>query len=471
MRPRMLAALALAVAGLLAFIWFFEKDIPSTDERAELAMKVVRVDREEIDRVRIDTGDQAAVVLTRSNESTDDGSVDAETWSIAEPIDARADTGLVDELLASIDNLDIGRTLDAVDLVEAGLDPPRSRVVVGWEGNATEIEVGSEIPASSSMLVKLVDSGQIVVVDSGIWAHLERDPGDWRARDLVRAKASDIGHVTLSGASGRVVLSRRVGDSFVIEEPFEDLAGKDQVGDLLAAITGLRATSFVDQSELSLSDMGLEPAKEWIEFEAASGGTQRIDLGSESSEAEGTRYAKLADQVFETAADFSPSLERAVVDWRSLDLTTMETYEIDRVEISAPDSGDWTLVRSGADWLRNDEEISFTTVSDLIYAIADSKAIGVELMGSGKPLAEQSLRLRVGLAGESSAESFEVFGDAEDEAFKIVVEGRDVVLLADRETVSDIEEKFAAVLAADSRTEGDLDIEGDPVEPESAEDD
>ena len=48
MRPRTLAALFLVVAGLLAFIWFYERELPSSDERVELAKRVLSVEADDV---------------------------------------------------------------------------------------------------------------------------------------------------------------------------------------------------------------------------------------------------------------------------------------------------------------------------------------------------------------------------------------------------------------------------------------
>ena len=44
MKPRTLLVLTLLVAGLGAFVFFYERDLPSTEERVELAKKVLRID-------------------------------------------------------------------------------------------------------------------------------------------------------------------------------------------------------------------------------------------------------------------------------------------------------------------------------------------------------------------------------------------------------------------------------------------
>src|SRR5918999_252013 len=53
MKPRTLLALLVVVAGLGAFIWFYERELPSSSGRAELAKKVFRVEEEDVRAVEL----------------------------------------------------------------------------------------------------------------------------------------------------------------------------------------------------------------------------------------------------------------------------------------------------------------------------------------------------------------------------------------------------------------------------------
>ena len=455
--------MAIIVVVLLTFIWFFEKDVPSSAERAELESKVVRAERDEINSVRIETGKQI-VLLELVQPASSDGLSDpvASRWMIRQPFEARADPKLIDDLLDALEGLEIHRALEAVDPIEAGLEPPRSRLVIDHDSGVTELEIGAEIPASSSMLVRMLESGSIVVVDSGVWEHLERDPGDWRDRSLVRVGSDEISRVVISKESDEVVLARRPSDDFWIESPFEDLAGKDQVGDLLTALTGLRADRFVDSPDLSDAEMGLDSPLAIIEFWAEGPEAVRIDLGAQIADQSDSRYVRLEGQIVETSSNLIAGIERTAEQWRSLDLTTLETYQIDRLKIEDPNRGSWDLVRSGADWLRNDETISFTTVSDLLYSIVDARASAVSDATPATVSDQSSLLFSATLISDAAEESLTVFRRTDDGPLRVVVRDRDVVLLLDPKTFSDIEEKFAAVRSAEGRSEDNLVNDIDP---------
>ena len=451
MRPRFLAVLLVIVLGLLAFIWFYEKDLPSSTERAELDKKILNVSKNQISSIRIELGEET-VVLARPGEI---GSAD-DHWRVIEPFDARADRDHVEDLLDAMKELERTRILESVSEGEGGFDPPRARVSVVHDGQTSELLVGNEIPASASMLIQLPESDEISVVDSGIWEQLARPPGEWRDRDMFFARADQITKVTLTRTSGELVLSRRGDNHFWIESPVDDLAGRDQVGDLLADLTSLRAETFVEDPNISVAEIGLEPPDRFLEVEVDSSNSIRIEFGSAVPGVDSRFFARIENQIFETSSNLVSVLDRPVDDWRSLDLTSLETYQIDRLEIEDSLGDSLTLVRSGAEWKRNDDEISFTTVSDLLYAIVDAraaKALDFDSVG-GLPFSEQ--RLRVSLFSDSSQEEFSVFETAADDKLRATVNGRNILMVLDRQTFSNIEEKFAAVRAAEGRSEDNL---------------
>ena len=70
MRPRTLLVLAVLVAGLGAFIWFYERNLPSTEERRELQARVLSLEVEEVQAIALEGGGHR-VRLERSTGETE----------------------------------------------------------------------------------------------------------------------------------------------------------------------------------------------------------------------------------------------------------------------------------------------------------------------------------------------------------------------------------------------------------------
>src|SRR5436309_1733766 len=130
MKPRTLLILFCILLGLGAFIWFYERKLPSSDERAEIAKKVVAVKKDDVLGLTLETTG-GKVVLQRTDapaaakkkEKNKKDKKDGETpeepqgqpasaWMLTQPMQARADAFAVDGLLDALTGLQITRTLD-----------------------------------------------------------------------------------------------------------------------------------------------------------------------------------------------------------------------------------------------------------------------------------------------------------------------------------------------------------------------
>ena len=150
MKPRTLLILLAVVLGLGAFIWFYERDLPSSEEREEQSRKVLAVEKDDIREVTLETAagtvhlervdppaPAAKTEETEKEKEEEAGEEAAEAeplveseWRMTKPYTARAELAAVDRLLDELTNLEKSRTLEDVVPAEVGLDKPRATVRV-----------------------------------------------------------------------------------------------------------------------------------------------------------------------------------------------------------------------------------------------------------------------------------------------------------------------------------------------------
>ena len=385
MRPKTVLALFVLVAALLAFIWFYERELPSSDERGELARKAFVFDRDAVDRIELEIeGEHVRMVKIPTEDAAEQDDEDSvgffeDDWQLESPFQGRADTELVTSLLDTVESLEKVRELTGLAPSEAGLEAPRATLRLHTDEGSREILVGSEVPASETMIVRL-DGGEPTVVSSSLWSSLDLEPGDWRSKDLYLGERDAIESVVLNTEQATVRLARR-GDLFWIEEPLTDLADRERARSLLGTIVGLRVDRFVDQPHDAAADLGLDPPFATVEVSTQDGTeTFRLDWGRPVAE-DGTKsLARVSGQVFETSAPMAEFFALSPEAWRSLDLTTFETHQVDSIRV-VDGEGELSIQRAGADWQRDNEKISFTAVSDLLYSLVEAKASGTREAG------------------------------------------------------------------------------------------
>ncbi len=464
MRPKTLLVLFLLVAGLGAFIWFVERDLPGSDERARLGKRVLAVEPEEITELIIERpGARAHLSRPAAGDAreseTDDPALVKRQWRLLEPYDARADTAAADRLANSLSNLEKERTLEDVDPGAVGLDAPRATVTVKTADSETTLRVGAEIPASSNMVVA-TGAGTFVVADS-VWSTLETEPGEWRSRELFPLHRGAVESVELSSAADTVKLVRR-NDRFWLEAPLEDLAEAERVDELLDAMFRVEVESFFDQPESTAGEMGLEPAAGRLSV--AFTGRERpvvLELGAPLADDAGQRYARIDGQLVTIGDDLDEAIEGTGADWQATGWTALEVYEIDSLRV-VDQAGELLLERAGADWSRDGVKIAYSPVSDFLYALTG--AAGERVIARDQ--AERELgadleepRLELTLKGSEVEESLALY-DGGSGAVAGREDRRYVVALSSG-TVEDLLVKLQAIrdqepLAAD----GEADEEG-----------
>jgi len=507
-KPRTLLILLVLVAGLGAFIWFYERELPGSEQRAEQAKRLFRgLEADEVAALVVESGGKR-VRLERVVEAAgeDAGEADAETadagedtpeplplpepepeWRIAEPAalaGARADRFAVERLLDSLTALDKSRTLEDADRAETGLEEPRARVtVVDEEGGETTLEIGAEVPASTSTLAAIAGAPEVYVVGGAIVHDLDREPGDWRDRDVLAVRRDAVERLTFDPAEGeRIVLARR-GEEYWLDEPLVDRADAAAVDQLVADLTALRAREFVDAPGEGLAEYGLETPRGTIEI-AGDGEPLRLEIGGE---AEGEAwYGRAGGQLFAADGQLPEALAREPADWQSRSLSARRLYQIDRVTVEQAGAEPLVLEREGPDWRRGGDAIPYTPVSDFLFAVTDARAERLARRDAaraaghlGAPAITITLAAAEDAEGAASAagdsETIAVYPPASSGEVPATVTGRDYALYlapATAETLRDSLERLrdAEPLPPDEPADGEAG-EVDDIEVEVEEGD
>lgn len=424
MRPRSLLVLLAVVLALAAFIWFYERELPGSEERAAQARRLIPgLEADEVTAFEIAHGEERVrVERVEAGEPGGDGETaeagtEAEEaaaaapteWRIAAPerfAGARADRVAADGLVSALAALERSRTLEDFDRRALGLGEPRARLTLERrEGEPIAIAVGADVPASTEMVVLREDTGEAHLVDRAILQDLTRPAGDWRSREVVAAARQDVERITLTGGGGgRVVLARGEG-GFRIVRPLDDVADPDAVDELLGALAGLSAERFVDAPDASPAELGLAPPRARVSAELAGGRPPVVvEIGAPRAEGRGHTF-RVGGQLFVAESPLADLAARPPRAWQSPALTTFELYRVDEVAVDGPE-GALRLTRSGTDWQRDGRTIPYTPVSDLLFAIVEARAEEIVPAAEAAPGEPQlTLELVAGAAGGEADES------------------------------------------------------------------
>ncbi len=481
MKPRTLLILLAVVLGLSAFIFFYERKLPSSEERTKLGKQVFGFEKDEVTAIAIDSAKGpvrlerfgGAALLSAEKKAKKGGVVPEPSaeWRLTGPLAARADSFAVDHLLEALGTLEKTRTMDRVDPKAVGLDQPRASVRLTTKSGEKVLKLGAEVPPGGTLIAGVgKDAGgqRAYVVSDSILPELEKAPGDWRDRLIFRADREAVQRITLTGApDGTVSLVRRP-EGFRIESPAlpqPDWADHDLVEGLLADLTGLTAERFLDGSQ-DLKELGLDPPRGSVEValggaSAPAASPVRIDLGgpvtggaTPAGQPSGElSYARAAGALFEVRTRLGESARRPAAGWRSLKLSKLEVHQVDSATIQG-DGPPVHLTRAGTDWKRDATVISFLPVSDLLLAVTSAKAehllspreAAAQGMGTWKPALTVELRAKEG-GKDAGAETFTLYPPAAG-GVPARVGGRDTVLILPADTLQKIQDRLKDVRTA-----------------------
>ncbi len=448
MGPRSLVPMFLLLLVLGGFIFFYEKDLPSTDERRAQEKRVLLLEADQIEALTLEWDGQTVRLEKelRAGEpegDDDETSLQPAVWRQTSPFDARADGTAVSSLVESLVALEHRRKLEEVDRAELGLEAPAATVTLTTADGDSVLRLGNELPATSQRVVAVEGGGTFVVGDS-LYADLTKDPGEWRDKRLLTATRDQIERVTLTSGGGEQAILARRDDRFWIESPVVDEADEEAIDGLMNELTGLRVSSFVDEPMLDSAGLGLEPPRGVVEVVLKDPESSvRLLLGDET-DLPGTVYGQLGEQRFELETGLAETLERPTSDWRSRDWTTAQVFEIDAVRVRDAE-GETEIAREEGDWKRGEDRIDYSVASDFLYAIADTRGEGLaELeLGGEEPI------LHLSLVTSDGEEELRLFAPRDDGLSPAAASGREALLLLSAETVADLEAKWQSVRQAE----------------------
>ncbi len=460
MRPRTLLILLAVVLVLGAFIWFYERRLPSSEERAELSKKVLQLKKEDVTAVTIDAQKggvrlERVALAKREKPRFEKGAPPpaSSEWRLVRPLAARADAFAVDRLLEALSALEKSRTLEGADPKAVGLDKPRATVRLATKDGETVLKLGAEVPPGGNLVAGVEGRKETYVVADSILSEADRDPVDWRDRQMVHGDREDVQRVTLTGAPGGPVVLARRPQGFWIEKPIADRVDRELADGLLADVTGLMAERFVAPSRPA-AELGLNPPRETVEVTFKGAPPLHIDLGAPVTGAaapEGQTvgeltYARIGDAVFEARTRLPESARRDPAAWRAVQLSAFEVYQVESATVQ---DGPATLQlsRANTDWKRGNTVISYLPVSDLLFVLTGAKASRLLTAAEAQGLQLAKPLLTFTLHSKEGDETLTLYPE-QKEGVPARASGRDAVLLLPADALRQIQAKLQEVKTA-----------------------
>ena len=344
MRGIKLIVLALLAAAAAAFIVFWERHQPTSDERRQRADRVFPgLEADRVVAVDLVTGD--GPVSLRKDD--DDG------WRLEAPVEFAADEVSVRSLLRSLEALEAERELSLAEtsLAAHGLEEPAlSAVLVDADGGRFELDVGDPTPLGDRRAVRRAGGDEVVITTGAFVANLDRKLDHWRSREVVEVLENQLAAIEIASAGDRIH-AVRVDDRWQLLEPVEDLADTRQISSLVSELDVLRVSEFLP-ADSDPAALGLDnPEYEVLLIRADGSDPTTLELAApRPGAASGAVVCRRdGDEMFTVPDSIRTRLAKAPVLWRSPEVWPVETWDVERLEI-AGDGGAIALERGDLGW-------------------------------------------------------------------------------------------------------------------------
>ncbi len=446
MSTKKLLALTGVFLTLLAFVVFFERKQPNSEERARAAKRLADFKADDVVSVTIERPDLPKVELVRKAKGR---------WTVTNPPASPADGLSADALLADLARLEVvGETRTSFDPKEYGLEAPKAKATVAFADKSSRVfSFGAPIPGTDA--VAAAAGGVFGAVKFAPLAALTKPVDEYRSKRLFDVPTQEITRVSVTRGPNTVVVARAAKGpggtpgTWRLEKPVADLASESFVERLLGDLGGARIYEFASLPDADLARVGLAPPLTTVVLDKEAEKVATIGFGAQKAEgASGRMYAKAGGLVVVIDDRVREDLDKELSAYRESRVAPVETFTLRRVAFTSDD------LRAGADkvdgqWRSSGRDVTALHAEGLAGVLARAEGRGFVPTKPGKAPPEKPLAT-VDVAGEGdgttwTATFYPAPAGSSPDLVAVHVTGRPERLLVDRSVLDEIRREAVAL--------------------------
>ena len=348
MRFRTTLVLFALTAALVVFIKFYETKRPNTEEANRRAQNVINFERDKIDGIVIQNGEER-IELKRADKK----------WRLESPVKDLADGSTIDGLLFDLEDWKKDATIsgkeieaDKSRMAEYGVAKAKLRLKLQGADAPPGILFGNNAALEGKTYVRLENSKDVFLAAQSIKNQISKKPEEFRDRKLTDTVATQVIRLSLKTAAGEMELQKQ-GDHWQIVKPLRARADDQKVNDLIAQITTSRIAQFVADDAGDLHPYGLtEPRGTVTIFTADDKQGQILQIGGVPEKEKDQVYVRFAPRkfVYTLPNKIETILSTRPNDLRDRHLVRFDQNQLDRITIDVPGKTKTVLSRKDQNW-------------------------------------------------------------------------------------------------------------------------
>ena len=347
MKLRSTLLLLLACAGLGGYLYFIENKQSTTDEILEQGNRIFQgLKTEEIQKFKLEHPGVKITCQRKTDVS--------EEWQITEPLTAKADRYVIDQILSKLEFLEKSRVLEKAPPGEYGLQEPQTKITFWTKNNSHLLAIGNKTAVGNQTYARVDQRDSIFVVSEEVESILKKQVADLRDRKLLMADVHQVQQFTMKDPSRTLTCKKQEKEGWEIVGQVSYQGDKNKIEEFLRDWLHLQASEFVQENSENLAVLGLDPPSTeisvWIEGQTE---PQKLLLGN-SPPGRSEIHAKLANQqnVVLVSSEANQWLKKEILELRDKHLFRGDKEKLSRLE--------WT--QDGKSWQFEKKENTWKTI-------------------------------------------------------------------------------------------------------------
>ncbi|MBA3831907.1 MAG: DUF4340 domain-containing protein [Chthoniobacterales bacterium] len=349
MRLRTTLLLLILAVALGVWIKYFESTKPNTAETKRQAGNVISLDREKLEGIVIQNGDER-IELHRQNGK----------WRLTAPVQDQADATAVDNLISDLETwqkfaIIPGKgdpKVDKASLAEFGVIQPKLRLKLLMPDAPPEIRFGKEAALQSQMYVRLGEAKDVFIAGQTVRNDIAKKPDDFRDRKLTGLTTAQVTRAVLKSPAGEIELAKK-NEHWELVKPLQARGDDQKIGDLLAQVTNARIEEFVGDGSGDLHTYGLaEPRGSITIYGADDKQGETLQIGDAPERKKDQVFARFLPRqgVYALPKKTGEILTVRPNDLRDRHLVRLDGDNLDRIHIQGAGQPEIVLARKGEAW-------------------------------------------------------------------------------------------------------------------------
>ena len=274
-------------------------------------------------------------------------------WDITAPIQAKADDTAMNNMLTTIVDEEVTRSLtpeEPVDLALYGLAQPPVVLRIALQDGTTlpKVSVGKDTPIGFSAYVQKEGDPQLHLTRQAFRLGLTKEVKELRDKTVLPFERDRVTRIALNTSETSIVLSR-TDAGWAFENRASYAVDATAVQTYLSTLEGMQAEDFVEQPLLDLPAFGLDPAHLTVSLHLGEDTKRTLSVGDEKSVEAGTtqRYLKRDDgeTLYLVRTGLLKDLSKSVTDFRDKAVVNIPEGKITQVVVTREGREGFTLSR------------------------------------------------------------------------------------------------------------------------------